>query len=339
MADHRTSSKLLRALGAAACLISFAIGHVHDKATANALVTSDEYSFTPINEMSEARSDFTATTSGDRIYLIGGCLDTGCSSVSDSILAYNPRSDSYEDTGVTLETARYEHSVADFEGRLYIFGGRDSSGIVGTIEVLDTTGEEPEVTELDPSTYQVLTSDGAAFALGNFVFYCGGFTADSLPSADCIVLDPFNGDTLPESPPQLETARGQFQVAVIDELAYAFGGFGVDANGSRAALASIEEMADAISLSQMAWELRETDEVEGLARASKSVVGFQDAIYVFGGSTLAQADQSVSVVVNDVFRYDLDAQDHEGEFGVWQEISEMPARTVRMAGECFSVSS
>ena len=313
-------------------LVSVVNGHGDHE---NPLINIDEFSFTAVDDLSEARSDSTASTVGNLIYLIGGCgqFDASdvCQQVTDEILVYNPRNDTFKDSGVKLFTARYEHAVANFNGVLYIFGGKNSAGIVSTVEVLDTATMEIKV--LDAGTYQVLTSDGAAFALEDFVVYCGGFDQNGAPTVDCLAIEPLSDDALQPSTLKLTQARGRFQVVVVDDVAYAVGGYGVDLNGSESALSSMESMEDADQFADLAWDLVEVEEIPGLARGSKSVVAFEDHVYVFGGTSKSVGTPSTETALNSVLRFDPEEENVEGEPGVWEDIAEMPSRASGIAGE------
>ncbi|CAJ1340223.1 unnamed protein product [Effrenium voratum] len=131
--------------------------------------------------MPSSRSDLTATTVGDGIYLIGGCANDQewsvgadmylCSGLTKKVDKYLPASDSFEALTDAPRT-RYRHTAAAVGSQIFVFGGCDiSDAIVTEVDVLDTqTGQWSTLSTSMPNA----TSDLSSFVSGGKVYLLGG---------------------------------------------------------------------------------------------------------------------------------------------------------------------
>lgn len=63
-----------------------------------------------------------------------------CPSISDEVMVYSPKSDSYTTSNTTMPRARYRHAAVVVDTDVYVFGGRDiNDGLISEVDVLDTT--------------------------------------------------------------------------------------------------------------------------------------------------------------------------------------------------------
>jgi len=255
--------------------------------------------------MPSKRSDLTATTLGDAIYLVGGCdsdqewnKDANmylCTGITKKVLKYLPQTDTYESLQ-DAPKARYRHAAAAVGNKVYVLGGCGiDDSIISEVDVLDTqSGQWSTLAEPMPNA----TSDLSAFVHDGKIYALGGYNRDALYSASSAVMvfDPTT--TAWSAGPSLTQGRGDAAAALAGGRAYALGGFHHhDWSSPMRHL----EMLNPAKLAD-GWTVRKG---MSLARGDKAVAVLNDLLHVVGGET--KNNESHSVPLMDVEVYDATA--------------------------------
>lgn len=249
------------------------------------------------NSMPYAASDFTATTLGEKIYIVGGCdgpqnfdFDFDgyyCSSVTDKVLVYDPATDTFEELAAAPR-ARYRHAAVAVGTEILVFGGKtldDRSHL--EVDVLDTaTG-----TWKTRGVMKNPTSDLAAFVLGGTVYAVGGYDSGYTALDTVSAMDPATGGwtTLVDS--SLNTARGDLGIGVVDGQVFAFGGWTHEDE-----YATPHASLETLDAATMTWTKH--PEPAKLGRGDKAVVGLHGRVLVLGGET--KDAEGINVPLDDV---------------------------------------
>eukprot|EP01130_Rhizamoeba_saxonica_P002365 TRINITY_DN12185_c0_g1_i1.p1 TRINITY_DN12185_c0_g1~~TRINITY_DN12185_c0_g1_i1.p1 ORF type:complete len:824 (-),score=194.20 TRINITY_DN12185_c0_g1_i1:45-2516(-) len=266
-------------------------------------------------------SDFTASTVGEKgIYLIGGCgsetvstvdFNEGtsqydCDEVADSVIIYQPKSDSYT-TLVSLPTPRYRHSAAVYNELIYIFGGiNDSGDVVNEVEIFNTLTNEWVDNDFTYENY-----DFCAVTVENSIYLIGGY--DNATAVNTVhKFDTDTGD-FEESVPMLEQ-RANHGCVVLDDKIFVFGGESISTIESINILADDEWFAEEQSSS---------------TRSDKAIAALNDKLYVFGGASGDDVLNDISIYVPS---YIPNAK------GNWFYGGELPSRRFRFAATTFQDS-
>jgi DNA-binding CsgD family transcriptional regulator len=117
--------------------------------------------------------DVEAALLGEKIYVPGGKLADG--SVTDILEIYNPRADTWQ-AGARLPQALSAYALADFEGRLYLFGGWDGEQALDSVYIYD-----PDADAWDEGTAMPTARWGAgAGVIQDRIFVIGGWNLAGL---------------------------------------------------------------------------------------------------------------------------------------------------------------
>ncbi|CAJ1443397.1 unnamed protein product [Effrenium voratum] len=271
-------------------------------------IDDQEYSHQWISQsaMPSSRSDLTATTVGDGIYLIGGCANDQewsvgadmylCSGLTKKVEKYLPASDSFEALTDAPRT-RYRHTAAAVGSQIFVFGGCDiSDAIVTEVDVLDTqTGQWSTLSTSMPNA----TSDLSSFVSGGKVYLLGGYNRPNYDAQDkVLVFDPAQSGASAWSDGQaLTQGRGDAASAVAGDVAFALGGFH-HSNWSYP-MDHLEVMF--LSSPSGGWKARAAMSV---ARGDKAVAVLNGKLHVVGGESKNQDGHSTPLM--DVEVYDVE---------------------------------
>jgi len=192
--------------------------------------------------MPAKRSDMSATTVDDAIYLIGGCaLDQTwvhdppyseyrcgggvAKAVTGSTIRYLPKTNTHDTSLPDAPHPRYRHAAAALDNRVYLFGGTDGSGkIVPEVDVFSiATGKWTSLTQNLPNP----TTDLNAFVLDGKIYVVGGYDPSWKALNVTQIFDPSASDAKLtwQTGPALLQGRGDAVAAVVDNKAYIVGGF------------------------------------------------------------------------------------------------------------------
>mmetsp|Transcript_34463 Transcript_34463/g.80008 ORF Transcript_34463/g.80008 Transcript_34463/m.80008 type:complete len:389 (+) Transcript_34463:73-1239(+) len=279
--------------------------------------------------MLAARSDMTATTVGDAIYLIGGCtMDqvwvTGpypsyaCggglpSAISGKTTAYLPAGDEHRANLPDAPRARYRHAAAEVGGKIYLFGGTNGSeAIVQHVDVFDTATSTWSTL---PEAFLNATTDNAAFAHGGKIYIVGGYDAQWSAKTTTYIFDPSKaGLAAWTMGPEMQQGRGDFSALMVGDSAFAIGGFH-DGNNFEAPLETIERLD--VGAGATKWMVRKA---MSTARGDKAVAAVNGALHVVGGE--GKSTDGHSVPLQDVEVYHPDCNE-------WKEGGDIPSKRFR----------
>ena len=275
-----------------------------------------------------AVSDQSATTLGDAIYLVGGCIqdqeshptEAGwyvCPRIGNATLRF----DVLDGTYTRLADApreRYRHAAVGLGEKVYVLGGRDvNDTLVTAVDVLDTAAGTWSSFEWEDAT-----SDLAAFVDGDTIFAVGGYDADyntltRMHAVDVSGESPVWVQTRTQDAEgaaygAMTTPRGDFAIATHGRRAYAFGGWNAD---FCSAIGTIEEY----DMDTGVWAA--IPAAMRLGRGDKAFAVVNGRIFVIGGETKDDACFE-SVPVSDVESFDLSARN-------WYVESSIPASRFR----------
>lgn len=253
--------------------------------------------------MPSKRSDMTATTVGDAIYLIGGCdsdqeWNAGaemylCTGLSKKVEKYSPKSDSYETLG-DAPRSRYRHTATALGSKIYVLGGCGiDDSIISDIDVLDTlTGKWSTLDHPMPNA----TSDLSSFVHGGKIYTVGGYNRPSyVASSAMMAFDPQEaGENAWQAGASLISGRGDAAAALAGGQAFVLGGFHHDDwSYPRDDL----EIFDPVNPSA-GWRLRQSMSV---ARGDKAVAVLHDLLHAVGGETKNSEGHSVPLMDVEVY--------------------------------------
>jgi len=259
-------------------------------------------------DMPENRSDLTATTVGDAIYLIGGCegnqewsAEAGmylCSAASKATVRYAPATNTYvrlEDAPVT----RYRHAAAAAGTKIYLFGGVDvQDNVRPQVDVFDTVAGTWSSAGAMPNATTDLMAVAVSMNGEARIFVMGGYYPPSYVASDMMMIySPANSTWT--AGPSLVQARGDASAAVAGGKVYVLGGFYTD--DWNQPLSSVEMLDPA--LMNGGWTAKRPMIV---ARADMAVASLHDVLHVMGGETKNGDGQEAPLT--DVGAYDA-AQD------------------------------
>jgi len=164
-------------------------------------------------------TDVKAALIGEKLYVPGGLTADGRQ--TDILEIYDPRNDMWE-TGAPLPQAVSAYALADFEGRLYLFGGWDGVTAMDEVYIFDPTDN----TWREGAPMTVARAEAAGVALEDRIVVLGGRNETGalnqaqayFPSRDNNGEDPW------ESFPDMPDSRYNFGAASMNNSIYIIGG-------------------------------------------------------------------------------------------------------------------
>jgi N-acetylneuraminic acid mutarotase len=73
---------------------------------------------------------------GGQLYVIGGCTVADCSGITGAVEAYDPNANGWSTkASMPSGTERYDAAVRVINGKLYVAGGHNAGGVIGTVEI------------------------------------------------------------------------------------------------------------------------------------------------------------------------------------------------------------
>ena len=168
--------------------------------------------------MPTARTDFAAAVVGGKIYVMGG-YESGIG-VSNTMIEYNPYTDSWNSSKPAMSVARYALAAAVVDEKIYSIGGRSIGGTyLSTVEEYDpvtaTWNSSKTVMPTGRSELVAVEVDGKIYAIGGWA----GTEYFGIVEEYDPVTDSWNS-----SRTSMPTARAAFAAAVVRGRLYALGG-------------------------------------------------------------------------------------------------------------------
>jgi hypothetical protein len=185
--------------------------------------------FNDIAPMPIAVSDMTATIIektefqdqlGPRVYVIGGCSGNQlcppgefcyCTEVTNTCNIFFIETQSWKSCPSLPLIARCRHSATYFQGKIYLFGGRDvADAVVQEVEIFDVASGA----WLESLNWKNATSDGGAFTDETSIYLIGGYDANYAPLATLTQFTPSSTIWNTDLPP-MSYARGDIGVIAV----------------------------------------------------------------------------------------------------------------------------
>lgn len=158
-------------------------------------------------------TDVEAALIGEKLYVPGGLTATG--SPTDILEIYDPRNNTWE-TGASLPQAVSAYALADFEGRMYLFGGWDGQTALDKVYIYNPT----ENTWREGTAMETTRSQIGATEAGGKIFIVGGWDGEALsdinvsyrPQRDTTIENPWKNE---ERLPNPMRAFGVLEIAEL----------------------------------------------------------------------------------------------------------------------------
>jgi len=306
-------------------------------------------------------SDMTATympgfptdgSESNAIVLAGGCSDPNgneysdtpfegyfCNTVTNRAFVFFPSTQRIIELPVMPE-ARYRHSAALVDNKLYIIGGRAvDDSLITTIIYYDPQKNDwftlMDLADFD-AKYQM--SDQGSLGRGNRIFIFGGWSADySTTFKRAFSIDIESKEIVDLN--DMIDPRGDISVVYYNsggvEAAYTMGGFHGNSCGPRAE-------AEMYNFDTNIWTAIDP---LGHARGDKAVVVFNDKIHAIGGETKHESAceenngidiSSYSLAVDTVESYD--PREDKPEWEVESDMTAVRFRAAAAADEALNVA-
>lgn len=167
--------------------------------------------------MPTARQGMATAVLDSNIYVMGGALSGHMA--MDVVEAYNVNQDSWASNIAPLNYARTAAAAVAFEGKIYIFGGRDHSQLIPQVEVYDPGANQWTVISQLPTPREglaVAIMDSAIWLIAGSNFQTNtGIVERYYPHSN-------SWDTLPY---QLNQSRVAAVAGVLNGEMYVFGGY------------------------------------------------------------------------------------------------------------------
>jgi len=282
------------------------------------------------------RSDMTATTVGEAIYLVGGCgMDQiwtpspqypgytcggGVSAaISNKVTSFHPLTNEHK-TKADAPRGRYRHAAAAVGTKIYLFGGTSAAeAIVKEIDVYDTAANTWSTLSWNDTK---ATTDNAAFAHDGKIYVLGGYDENYVAQTSVRIFDPsVTGAAAFTDGPAMKQSRGDFSAIVVNDTALVVGGYH-HGNDFKMPVASVERLDKGAT----GWVVRKEMSV---ARGDKAVAALNGAMHVVGGET-KNADGH-SIPLSDVEVYHPDCNE-------WQAGGQIPSKRFRFTAAAYGTS-
>jgi len=214
-------------------------------------------------------TDVAGVLIGERIYIPGGKMANG--RPTNILEIYDPRADTWG-IGTPLPKAISAYALADFEGKLYVFGGWDGEGALDDVYIYDPALDSwQEGTPLPTARF-----DAGAVVAGGRIFVVGGWDGEkdfdvniSISAAQML-----QGEGVWNNEPALPMRRFGMSVINLAGQIYVFDGSSVDDVG-------INQMV--YSLDPEVWSIVEDETGDSEEIIHSSVVSIGEYIYLVGG--------------------------------------------------------
>jgi N-acetylneuraminic acid mutarotase len=172
--------------------------------------------------MPTGRANLAAAASGGLIYAIGGESFDGGGNGLTTVEAYDPSANTWT-ARQPLAVKRYYHAaVATADGRIYVLGGRNDTGVLASVEMYN-----PATNTWTPRQPMPTARLGLGVTLGSDgkIYAIGGWDGDRLATVE--VYDPATDSWSTRQP--MPTARRYLAVATgSNSKIYAIGGSNAD---------------------------------------------------------------------------------------------------------------
>ena len=230
---------------------------------------NDAAGWAAAGNLGSPRTGARAASVAGKVYVFGGCSDAICNSVLGTSEVYNPASNTWSAISSTGFTARSNAAAIPLNGKIYVAGGSDGSGMpLKTVEIYDPG--------TDSWTTGVSLNRAAGPASGGVIN--GTLYVVSIASGDAVVQS-FNG-TMWTTVNDSAQAVGDAAAAVLNNTIYVLDGANVHA----------------YDVTHNVW----TDKASlNTARLQPEPVGIGNLIYVAGNGASGQQSAALEAFAGD----------------------------------------
>lgn len=171
----------------------------------------------PRASLPSPRQGMAAAVLGNMIYVIGGS-ETEIHGLN-VVQAYDVQQDLWETNIASLNVARTNSAAVSYDGKIYVFGGRDHNQMIAEVEMYDPDSSQWKVVSQLPTPREGLS----AVVVDSLIWVIGGaaLQGNIYDIVECYNPVANNWDTLA----QLNVPRVASVAGVIDGEVYVFGGF------------------------------------------------------------------------------------------------------------------
>jgi hypothetical protein len=165
-------------------------------------------------------TDVEGVVIGEKVYIPGG--ETVDGKPTDILEIYDPRQDTWE-TGTPLPQALSAYALADFEGKMYLFGGWDGEDAVDSVWIYEPISGDWE----KGAKMQIASQHASAVMLTKEIVVLGGHSGDKRISSVYAFYP--SRDNLDDDDPWVDLSglpegRYDFGAATLGDSIYIFGG-------------------------------------------------------------------------------------------------------------------
>ncbi|PVX24978.1 MAG: hypothetical protein CW716_08975, partial [Candidatus Bathyarchaeum sp.] len=121
-------------------------------------------------QMPTARFSFGVTVVDDKIYAVGGAVNTESGEITGANEVYDPKTDTW-DQKTEMPTPRYGCAVVAYENKIYVFGGEANGTYLDVNEVYDPLTDSWQNRESMPTArvlFQANVVDDKIYLIGGY---------------------------------------------------------------------------------------------------------------------------------------------------------------------------
>jgi N-acetylneuraminic acid mutarotase len=122
------------------------------------------------SQMPTARFSFGVTVVDDKIYAIGGAVNTTSGEITGANEVFDPKTDTWEEK-MEIPTPRYGNAVAAYANKIYVFGGEANGTYLDVNEVYDPLTDSWETRAAMPTArvlFQANVVDDKIYLIGGY---------------------------------------------------------------------------------------------------------------------------------------------------------------------------
>lgn len=271
-------------------------------------------------KMPLARSDASATAVRGKILLAGGCVGKqvktdwgyGCDTITKTATLFDPATNTFQDVQ-DMPRARYRHTAAAVESKVFLLGGTDLSYPEPQFEYVDVFDSDTKTWSTLSAVLTHAMSDPASFAIGTKIFFVGGYETTEYNATDKVwsydtAAGTFGWTAVADAP----SSRGDSIGVTIQGKGYVFGGF-THENKWEMPVGHLESY----DIQKDKWTSLPSMKT---MRGDKAGAALHDRFHVIGGETKDEKGNSVPIKDVEVF----DPND-----GTWQAEGDIPTERFR----------
>mmetsp|Transcript_21940 Transcript_21940/g.36739 ORF Transcript_21940/g.36739 Transcript_21940/m.36739 type:complete len:476 (+) Transcript_21940:118-1545(+) len=289
------------------------------------------------NTATTFNEEFSGSTGGPRIYLVGGCtadqiceyenqtvndaIFCFCPTITNKCMYFEPETETWSTNCQDAPTPRYRHMAAKVGEYLFVAGGRTvEDNLITTVERYDPATD----TWTNPFNWSAASSDGAAFANGNTLYLVGGYDATYNTLTTLTAFDTTTG-AIDTSLSGMQLGRGDIAAIPFDGDYYVVGGWSATTSNNWC------DPSNDVEKYNIATDTWTTMQSLNHSRGDLVLGVMDDGIFAVGGEKKQEGDATCtySVPVDHVERF-------LGSTELWNDEEDIPANLFRFSGAYYN---